>query len=57
MSAINWVMAQWVLAVWNPDLVSYMRTKSGTRRMRLYYKTMGIVCHDRVLNDKNVDWH
>lgn len=46
---INQVLAMWVLEIWNPDKVNFL---SGTRKrqMRLFYRTNGVVLHDRVLN-------
>lgn len=47
--AIEWVLAQWCLAIWNPDLMNFL---TGIRRKqkRLFYRAMGVVTHDRALN-------
>ena len=51
----NWVLAQWCLSIWNPDLMNFLQ---GTRRRqkRLFYKAIGIVVHDRALNGRPT-WH
>ena len=51
----NWVLAQWCLSIWNPDLMNFLQ---GTRRRqkRLFYKAVGIVVHDRALNGRPT-WH
>lgn len=48
---INWVLAQWCLSIWNPDLMDFLRG-NRRRKKRLYYRTMGIVTHDRALNGR-----
>lgn len=47
----NWVLAQWALSIWNPDLMNFL---SGRRRRqkRLFYRAAGVVAHDRALNGR-----
>lgn len=49
--AVNWVLAQWCLSIWNPDRMDFLK---GARRKkkRLFDKAMGIVTHDRALNGR-----
>lgn len=46
---INYVFAQWVLSIWNPDLMNFL-PEPKCKRQRLFYRTKGIVLHDRELN-------
>ena len=48
--SVRWVFAQWVLAIWNPGLMDFIRDPARRRGRRLYYRTKGIVLHDRELN-------
>lgn len=50
LSALRWALAQWLLAIWNPDLVDFLRDAKKRRRSRLRYRSKGIVLHDRALN-------
>jgi hypothetical protein len=45
---INWLTAQLMLHIWNPDLIKHIN-----KNRMLYYKTNGIVLHDRELNRKD----
>lgn len=47
---IKFLSAQLVLRIWNPDLWNWYPSSSTRMQMKLYYKTKGIVLHDRVLN-------
>lgn len=42
-------LAFWALSIWDPAKMEFL---SGRRRarLRLYYRTKGIVMHDRILN-------
>ena len=46
-------MAQWILSIWNPELWQ-TRGLIGLRK-RLFYRTKGIVWHDRVLNGREAE--
>ena len=43
------VLAFWALSIWDPAKMDFLH---GPRRarLRLYYRTKGIVMHDRILN-------
>lgn len=47
---LNWVIAHNILLIWNPDLMNFITDKRRRKQVRLYYKTRGIVEHDRELN-------
>lgn len=42
-------LAFWALSIWDPTKMDFLH---GPRRarLRLYYRTKGIVMHDRILN-------
>lgn len=50
--ALKWVHAQWCLSIWNPGLMDWVTPRSMRNSKRLYYKTMGVVTHDRALNGR-----
>lgn len=52
---IRWVTAQWLLSIWNPDLLNFILNPKLKRRLRLRYRTVGIVLHDRALNGGDIE--
>lgn len=48
----EWVLSQWCLAIWNPKLMDFIPNKHRRDRRKLFYRAMGIVTHDRVLNGR-----
>ena len=47
---MNWLEAQLCLAIWNPDLMNFIRNPWRRAYQRLNYKARGNVWHDRALN-------
>ena len=52
----DWVLAQWCLSIWNPSLMDWVSDKKRRNNRRMFYRAMGIVAHDRVLNGRPA-WH
>ena len=52
----DWVLAQWCLSIWNPSLMDWVPDKKRRNSRRMFYRAMGIVVHDRVLNGRPA-WH
>lgn len=50
--AVQWGVAQWMLAIWNPDLMNFIRDDKRRRNRRLYYRAKGVVVHDQALNGR-----
>ena len=50
MNKVQWLTAYAVLLIWDPDKMSFILDPARRSRQRLYYKTRGIVEHDRALN-------
>ncbi len=48
----TWVSAQIMLYIYNPEIWTFCRDKIMKRKNQLYYRTKGIVLHDRVLNNR-----
>lgn len=46
---LHWTLAQWLLSIWNPDLMNFIREPARRRQMRMFYRAKGIVLHDRAL--------
>jgi len=51
---MNWLIAQWVLSIWNPDLMDFITSPARRRSRRNFYRAKGIVQHDRALNGERV---
>lgn len=51
--AFEWALAQWCLAIWDPDKVNFLVGKRR-RQVRLYYRASGVVTHDRALNGEPI---
>lgn len=47
---MNWLIAQWVLSIWNPDLMNFVTSPTRKRSLKNFYRAKGIVLHDRALN-------
>lgn len=54
MSEVRLLTALCMLFIWNPNLMDWIPEKQRRRQLRLFYKTMGIVQHDRALNGENM---
>ena len=52
----EWVLAQWCLSIWNPELMHWIPKKKRRDGRKLFYRTMGVVTHDRALNGRPA-WH
>ncbi len=52
----EWVLSQWCLAIWNPNLMDFIPNKDRRDSRKLFYRAMGIVTHDRALNGRPA-WH
>ena len=48
----EWVLSQWCLAIWNPNLMDFIPNKHRRDSRKLFYRAMGIVTHDRALNGR-----
>lgn len=46
----RWLVAQLLLSIWNPELMSFITHHNRRRSAMLAYKARGIVMHDRALN-------
>lgn len=46
----NFFQAYCALLIWNPDLMNFIKDKNRRRSRRLFYRAMGLVEHDRMLN-------
>ena len=55
-SKYEWVLSQWCLAIWNPNLMDFIPNKHRRDSRKLFYRAMGIVTHDRALNGRPA-WH
>ena len=53
-SVMNWLIAQWVLSIWNPDLMDFIASPKRRRGRKNFYRAKGIVLHDRALNGERV---
>lgn len=51
---MNWVFARWVLAIWNPDRMNFIRCPKRRAGRCLFYRAKGIVLHDRCLADERM---
>ena len=47
---IRWLCAQCVLLIWSPDRMNFIDRAKRRRGRQLFYRSMGIVLHDRALN-------
>lgn len=51
----NWLWAQWLTEIWNPDKLCWIQKSSERRQKMLFYRTRGVVLHDRALNGEMND--
>lgn len=42
--------AMLMLSIWNPDTWNFYPNKRRKQQIKMYYRAMGIVLHDRELN-------
>jgi hypothetical protein len=47
----NYYPALCTLLIWDPRKMEFIRDKNRRGQQQLFYRTMGIVQHDRFLND------
>ncbi len=47
----NYYPALCALLIWDPSKVDFILDNNRRKQQRLFYRTMGIVQHDRFLND------
>ena len=52
----RYLFAQLVLAIWNPELWHWFPNRARRDYLKLKYKAIGIVYHDRELNGE-ITWH
>ncbi|MGX5662204.1 hypothetical protein [Diaphorobacter nitroreducens] len=50
LTALRWALGQWLLAIWDPDLMNFVREPKRQRQRRMFYRAKGVVLHDRALN-------
>lgn len=49
---IQYLSAQLMLRIWDPELWTWHPNKRVKKQRQLFYKAMGIVQHDRELNNR-----
>ena len=47
---IRWLHAHCLLLIWSPDRMNFIDRAKRRRGRQLFYRSMGIVLHDRALN-------
>jgi len=47
----NYYPALCAMLIWDPSKMEFIRDKNRRGQRQLFYRTMGIVQHDRFLND------
>ena len=50
----RYFLSMWCLAIWDPSRMDFITNAKRRHQRKLFYRTMGIVVHDRALNGQPI---